>query len=263
MTSVRKRAGPPARRGWVMPFELCSLRYGREGGGFWHAGLGSGAHRGAHRVERRLRPVQTEAQRALADQDLEAVDNARAPLLRLCDQHGAACPVDQVDHGRVSPERIGARGSSLNGSTIASPTDVQLTRTSAATGVVDDARAELARALGRAVPDRRRRRRPARSAQATARALPPAPSTQRGARRAAAERGEQAGRVGVVGVDRAVVAERQRVRRADRAGGVAGRRRQRERRLLVRDRDVRAAKPDAPSARTVSSNASGATGRRW
>ena len=88
MTSVRKRAGPPARRGLVMPFGLGWMVFGVDGDrASGNIGLGSGsAHRGAHGLQRRrLARPEGEAQRALAYQDLETVDDAHTPLLGLCE----------------------------------------------------------------------------------------------------------------------------------------------------------------------------------
>ena len=48
-----------------------------------------------------------EAQRTLLDEDLEAVDHLRSTAPRLLRQHGAAGPVDQVDHARVFTDGIG------------------------------------------------------------------------------------------------------------------------------------------------------------
>ena len=64
--------------------------------------------------------------------------------------------------------------------------------------------------------------------------------------RRARQRGDQSGSVGVLGGDRSVGREGERVRRADRAGDLARAVGQRERRLLVRDRDVGAEKAGAP-----------------
>ena len=63
------------------------------------------------------------------------------------------------------------------------------------------------------------------------------------------ERGDQSRGVGVLGGDRAVGGERERVRGSDLACGVAGCVGERERGVLVRDRDVGAAEPRPPEGR--------------
>ena len=107
---------------------------------------------------------------------------------------------------------------------------MQLTSTSARRGRGHRARAELGRerprAGRRAVPDRTSAAPASRSAQTAARALPPAPSTSaRRRRRSRGSAASEAGRVGVVGRDRAVRAEGQRVGRADRPRALGRRRR--------------------------------------
>ena len=256
ITSVRKR-GPPRRREArdPVPGPACDGRRasapsvgGRVGRRWGTLGVlmsgTDGPRRRAHHVDGAGRPGPgLEAQRALADQDLQAIHH-RAPSLRAAARSGCRRP------GRPGPPRTRTRrasapsGRSLSvASASPRPTAVQFTSRSAG-GVVRRARRGRRRAPRRArgaVPDRDVggpgvAQRPGGGARAAARA-----EDERGAAAGRlGERREQARRVGVVGADRPVRLEasacwprRSRPRRRRRV-------RERERGLLVRDRDVRA-----------------------
>src|SRR3954468_24570824 len=252
MTSVRKR-GPPWRwRGYVIPSAAAA---GASGSGTGAVGAATGRRWGklgrlmltacgpAHHVQRSAAPgPYLEAPRALADEDLETVDAPAAPLLGLTQELGAAAPIHQVDHARVSAEVIGRERQQLE----------RLPRIVQADGravhehlggrrPVDRGDAELdgdpPGALGRAVPYRDRR---ARSAQREGRGPSAAARTQHdgAARERLPQRVEQPRRIGVVGADRAVRAEGERVRGPDRAGRGGRVAREPKRLLLVRDRHV-------------------------
>ena len=190
--------------------------------------VGSGARRSRITSTRR-RPARPglEAQRALAHQDLQAVDDRASPPRAARRSVGAAGPVDEVHHGRVSRRSVigGQRQVLERGCDArAGPTAVQLTSRSAAC----------------AAPRRRgrRARRPARAARSgvrfqTATSAPGlAQRPDDGARAAAGAEHERAcARGGGVAAarrcspgasvlsacDRAVGAEGQRVGGADRA----------------------------------------------
>ena len=195
-------------------------------------------------LERRLAAGPAlEGQRALPDEHLEAVDDLGSARLRPGRERRLVVAVDEL-HGELRRVDPGERQLLDRVARAASPTDVAFTTSSAATGASTLATPRsAASALARSgVLFQTLTSAPAsRSAHAAARPAPPAPSTSAVIPRGVArQRGEQAGRVRVVGVDRAVL-ERQRVRGADRARGVARLVGERERRLLVRDRHVRAA----------------------
>ena len=225
-----------------------------------------GAGGRSHHVQRcRQTGPDGEAQSALANQDLQAVDGFDATLRRLLDEQRSAFPVDEVHYGRVLDQPIGVQRQILEW---------------AGRSVEPHARAidQYVRC------DRRRRRRahrgprarsgvrfqiatsaPARaSAQTTARALPPAPSTsaERSGRSPSA-----AIRPGASVFSAAISppAEKVSVFAApiSRALSLAlgG---QRERRLLVRDRHVRARESRRRTAPArCRRTPPGATGRRW
>ncbi len=220
---------PPA----AQPRRSAHLRTGRM---FGSPALGRAlaARRGSHDLERRpaSRP-QLEASAPWAT-STSSPSSVRAPARsRGREQLGRPVrAVDEVDDvGDSSPSSDGVRPSCASAPVPAlapasRPTDVQLTSSRPARAAAPRARrarARALRALGRAVPDRHLARARLGSAQTAARALPPAPSTSaRSPRGEPAERRDQAGRVGVLGRDRPVGGERERVRGADRARGLAG-----------------------------------------
>ena len=128
----------------------------------------------------------------------------------------------------------------------ARPTLVQLTSRSAPSASVDgcaaELRAQLARALGGAVPDPdHARARVAQRPDGGARRAAGTQHERRGACDLDRQRGDQRRRVGVVGGDRAAL-EGERVGGPDRTRTLGRRGRERERGPLVRDRNVGAAK---------------------
>src|SRR3954453_772716 len=257
MTSVRKR-GPPWRwRGYVIPSAAAA---GAGGSGAGAVGAATGRRWGklgrlmlpacgpAHHVQRSAAPgPYLKAPRALADEDLETVDAPAAPLLGLPQEVGAAVPVDQVHHARVFPQVIGLYRDLLERLRGVVQADGRAVHEHVGRPwTLDRRNAEIRReapgALGAPVPHEALRSHVAQRVRGGARAAARA-EDERGARRRVGERIEEAGRVGVVGPDRAVGAERQRVRRADRRGVVRAVRGDGERRLLVGDRHVEADEP--------------------
>src|SRR4051794_20167916 len=249
MTSVRNR-GPPWRwRGCVTPSA------GAIGSGAGAVGCATGRRWGklgrlmltaggpSHHVQRSAASgPDLKAPRALADEDLETVDAPAAPALGLPQELGAAVPIHQVDHARIFPEVTGVYGDLLErlGRVVQADrcaVDEHLRRPPR----LDRRDAEIGReapgALGAAIPDEDlgagAAQRVRRGSRAAARA-----EHERGPRRGFAEGVEEPRRVGVVRADRPLRAERERVRRPDRARVVRALAGEIERRLLVRDRHV-------------------------
>ena len=141
-----------------------------------------------------------------------------------------------------------------------SPTDVQLTSRSARDRPRDRSaprsRCQFQRSLRAAIPYRHAgRARVLQGPDGGARAAPGAQHERArmgGHPSQAPERGDQAGRVGVVRLDRAVVAESERVGRPDRARRRARLVGQLECGVLVRDRDVRSDESRLRPARALS-----------
>ena len=206
--------------------------------------------RGAGRPVQALEELARPGGRGSPGRRRRVTPRARAAESRPCRRPGRPGPPPSRSHRCASA--VDGQFLEVLG-TVAEPDAVQLTSRSAAVGASTacaDLGAQRVGALGRAVPDRHAAAPASRSAQTTARALPPAPSTSavrpRGRPGSAAM---QAGRVGVVGVDRAVGAEGQRVGRADRARASVALVGERERGLLVRDRHVRAEEAGGAAAR--------------
>ena len=217
----------------------------------------------AHGVERRLRARPAlEAQRALADEDLQAVDGRARPRSRAARSSArAARAVDQVDDASRTPDgsaaaarrrRRGRRG-------------VQLTSISAATGSSTTCGRRAPRARSRVRFQHAHRRRPACAAPRR----PRAPSRRRRARARVARRRRRAppGSPGasVLSASIAPSSPKVSVFAAPIARAVVGRLvGERERRLLVRDRHVRAVEARRPGARGPSRRTARAgPGRRW
>ena len=237
----------------------------------------------AHDLQRRRAAgPQLEAERPLRDQHLEPVDGARAMRSGGGEQLRGSGAVDEVDDIRVLTDLIERQSELVERLSRQWPSVLRPGPSQAHGGAVDEqigrpraldgaarrapARAPAARSGVRFQTDTSLA--PAsRSAHTAARALPPAPSTS--ARMPAqvgdAERGDQPGRVGVLGRDRPVGGERERVGRADLARG----------RAAPASASASAAclwgivtlaprKPaGAQRARRSRANSAGGTGRRW
>jgi len=203
------------------------------------------ARGGAHRLEGSRAPGPAlEGERSLPHEDLETVDRGQAELARHGDERRRTRAVGEIDHVVIPHELIGRKRSDLK---LARPF-VQADRGAVHEQIggledLDWTPAELgaqhSSARGRPVPHPHLGRagveeRPHRGAGA-----PPRPQHLGGAaRRRFGQRGDQARRVGVGGMDPTLGGKGERVRRPDRAGvgvGVVG---QGERRLLVGNRHV-------------------------
>ena len=198
----------------------------------------------AHRLERRLAAGPAlEGQRALSHEHLEAIHDRGAARLRPGRERRLVVPVDEL-HGKRGRRRSRRPAGPRSTSPGCKPTDVALTTSSAATGAstVATSRSAASMLARSGVLFQTLTSAPAsRSAHAAARPAPPAPSTSAVIPRTS--RGSAASRpaASVLSAWMRAVGERQRVGSADRARGVARLVGERERRLLVRDRDVRAA----------------------
>jgi len=189
------------------------------------------------------------------DQDLQPVDGGAPAFLRRGDERRVAGGrVDQVDHNGEVSDFIGVQRQVLERRDLVveaggRAVDQQLGSFEPVDRPSAEVSDECPRPLGCAVPHL--------DVCSTA-----VEGMDRGARAAAcsehghataldvrAERVEQSRRVGVVGHDLAVGAERQRVGGTDRPGALCRCRGQSERGLLVRDRDVRAVKARAGKPR--------------
>src|SRR4051794_2285498 len=148
MTSVRKRAAPPPeRRGGVTPFQSGGWPFWAAGAAVAAGTAGAATAAGAsgtatpsgggaglrgtvlfgvmaigggstsalpHGLHgRREAGPGLEAQGSLTDEHLQPVDHRAPPLSCPRDERGAAGPVDQVHHGRVSVQRIGTHRQGL------------------------------------------------------------------------------------------------------------------------------------------------------
>ena len=243
----RGRGGRPGRG-------RAGLRPVGTGAGTASSACGSRCSRAARRItSTRGRPAEPalKGPGALAHQDLQSVDDGAPPLARSGQERRVAVPGDEVHHDCAFPEVIGLQVQVLERGGVAvqahgGAVDEHVGGVRAPDGAdaeVGGQRRGPLRACGSR--PRRRPRPPSRSAQATARALPPAPRTSAVRPRTAPAPPSASSSPGasvLSACDRARRAvEGQRVRGADRARAasvaVVG---QRERRLLVRDRHVRA-----------------------
>ena len=251
---------------------------------------------------RRASGPHLEAERALCDEDLEAVDGVGAVRVGCGEEVGGVGGIDKVDDICVLTDLIERQSQLVEPTTLSgrefdrwSPCGAlrrrfrrprALVRGRPCPGAPGPPRCSSP--AGPPAPARRTARTPnscasaaarsavrfqtptsaapaSRSAQITARALPPAPSTS--ARMPCTPNPSaaiRARRVGVLGLDGAVGRERERVRRADLPGGRA--------RAGVSSSSaarlcgivtLAPTKPASASARVVSRNRAGGTGSRW